>query len=172
MTSEISKNEEDFYKELNLAVGGIAVVTTPHLITTVLGSCVSVCLWDERTHAGAMNHYIMPAGDGTEMPHPRYGDFALLTITERMLSLGCRVHDMVAGIYGGAEIDSDLSSLSAGRRNVEVAFTFLQQAGISILDAKVGGSLGRWICFDTRTGHVKVRDLDPRSDEMRNFELI
>ncbi len=31
-------------------------------VTTILGSCVAVCLWDESHGIGGMNHYLLPDG--------------------------------------------------------------------------------------------------------------
>ena len=32
-------------------------------ITTVLGSCVSTCLWDPLERIGGMNHFMLPGDD-------------------------------------------------------------------------------------------------------------
>src|SRR4051812_50175375 len=29
-------------------------------VTTILGSCVSVCLWDQKLRIGGMNHFLLP----------------------------------------------------------------------------------------------------------------
>src|SRR5579864_7429161 len=39
-------------------------------VTTILGSCVAVCLWDSKLHTGGMNHFLLPVGrlgEGTSM---------------------------------------------------------------------------------------------------------
>jgi chemotaxis receptor (MCP) glutamine deamidase CheD len=36
------------------------VADTPAVITTILGSCVSVCLWSESV--AGINHFILPRG--------------------------------------------------------------------------------------------------------------
>jgi chemotaxis protein CheD len=40
---------------------------TPHdeVLTTVLGSCVSVCMRDPDTGVGGMNHFLLPGETGT-----------------------------------------------------------------------------------------------------------
>ena len=35
-----------------------------HMITTILGSCVSVCLWDQARQIGGMNHILLPDSQG------------------------------------------------------------------------------------------------------------
>ena len=42
---------------------GQLVASGDHVIvTTVLGSCVAVCLFDENAGVGGVNHFVLPAG--------------------------------------------------------------------------------------------------------------
>ena len=41
-----------------LQPGCIFVSKEPHFVSTVLGSCVSVCVWDPIAGFGGMNHHI------------------------------------------------------------------------------------------------------------------
>ena len=43
--------------------GQFIITSVPTLISTLLGSCVSVCLWNRVTKVGAMNHYLLPGTD-------------------------------------------------------------------------------------------------------------
>ena len=57
--------------------GFVFVSQRPTAILTILGSCVSVCLHDEKRCFGGMNHFLLPeplAGEST----PRYGRPAIL----------------------------------------------------------------------------------------------
>ena len=40
-------------------------------LSTVLGSCISVCLFDTVGAIGGMNHFLLPAGRGTDSGHIR-----------------------------------------------------------------------------------------------------
>jgi chemotaxis protein CheD len=43
-------------------------------VTTILGSCVAVCLWDSEGRVGGMNHFLLPEGGP---PSPRFGESAV-----------------------------------------------------------------------------------------------
>ena len=42
--------------------GQVFVTREPIVISTILGSCAAVCLWDRHKKAGGMNHYLLPDG--------------------------------------------------------------------------------------------------------------
>ena len=44
-----------------LKPGYILIASKPTVISTVLGSCVSVCLYDRKRGAGGMNHFQLPS---------------------------------------------------------------------------------------------------------------
>ncbi len=57
----------------------------PHIISTLLGSCVSVCLYHPQHRFGGMNHYMLPKSSSGERSG-KYGDYAnsvLLQFMER-----------------------------------------------------------------------------------------
>jgi chemotaxis protein CheD len=62
-------------------------------VTTVLGSCVAVCLWDPVARVGGMNHFLLPHGKG-----PRYGNEAMTHLVEEMTTRGAFVARMVAKV--------------------------------------------------------------------------
>ncbi len=129
-----------------------------HTIMTILGSCVSVCLWDRRGRAGGMNHYLLPRrGNGGELS-PRYGDVAIPTLVRRLVALGAAHEDLRAKIFGGAHVmpADHPSGKSLGAQNVEVAIEFLRAEGVQILSEDVGGKRGRKLAFNTLDGTALV----------------
>ena len=48
-----------------------------HMVTTVLGSCVAVCLYDKVMGIGGINHYMLPFWNGNELASPKYGNIAI-----------------------------------------------------------------------------------------------
>jgi chemotaxis protein CheD len=131
---------------------------SPRTIMTILGSCVSVCLWDRRGRAGGMNHYLLPRrGTGGELS-PRYGDVAIPTLVRRLVALGAAHEDLRAKIFGGADVATagDPSGKSLGTQNVEVAIELLEAEGVQILSEDVGGRRGRKLAFSTVDGTALV----------------
>ena len=57
--------------------GAIYISPEPTLITTILGSCVAICLYDPILQIGGMNHYMLPLWNGQGLASPRYGNIAI-----------------------------------------------------------------------------------------------
>ncbi len=137
-----------------VAAGGDA----PRTLTTVLGSCVSVCLWDRRGRGGGMTHYLLPRCAEGAARTARYGDVAIPTLISRLLGLGAARGDLRAKIFGGAHV---LATQAPGARtlggdNVLVAVEGLRAEGISVISEDVGGTRGRKLAFNTVDGTALV----------------
>ncbi len=127
----------------------------PAEVTTILGSCVAVCLWDRYLGIGGINHYMLPTWNGMELASPKYGNIAIERLTEKMLQLGCKKNNLVAKVFGGGEVITvTSSSMHIGERNIMVAEEMLQEQNIPIIGRSTGGKNGRKIIFNTHTGAV------------------
>jgi chemotaxis protein CheD len=127
----------------------------PAEVTTILGSCVAVCLWDRYLGIGGINHYMLPTWNGMELASPKYGNIAIERLTERMLQLGCKKNNLVAKVFGGGEVITVSSStMHIGERNIMVAEEMLSERNIPIIGRSTGGKNGRKIIFNTHTGEV------------------
>jgi chemotaxis protein CheD len=127
----------------------------PAEVTTILGSCVAVCLWDRYLGIGGINHYMLPTWNGMELASPKYGNIAIERLTEKMLQLGCKKNNLVAKVFGGGEVITvSASSMHIGERNIMVAEEMLQEQNIPIIGRSTGGKNGRKIIFNTHTGEV------------------
>ena len=131
----------------------------PMVVTTVLGSCVAVCLWDRVRARGAMNHYLLPQG-GAGDRSLRYGMASIDQLVEGMVALGCRTATLEAKIFGGATVLSfgDPHN-NVGTKNVAAAVERLKHHGIPIKAQRTGGTSGLWIQLSTNTGDVLTRSL-------------
>lgn len=137
-----------------LKPGYIFASEQPYLIHTVLGSCVSVCLWDVVRKAGGMNHYIYGRANHGNC-NARYGDVSILYLIHYLMrEMGCRRPNLRAHIIGGGynrELDSKI-----GDGNVAVAEELLAENGIEVATKDVGGETGRKVIFNNVTGEVLV----------------
>ena len=65
----------------SMSARGSTIVTPDPavMLTTVLGSCVAMCLRDPVRGVGGMNHFLLPdgAGSGTDVGRRRYGAYAM-----------------------------------------------------------------------------------------------
>jgi chemotaxis protein CheD len=84
---------------------GQLVVTKDKLeISTILGSCVSVCLFDPVRQIAGMNHFLLPVNDKINSEIEKYGDTSLEFMLGKMVIMGSDQKDIVAHIYGGGEV--------------------------------------------------------------------
>ncbi len=131
---------------------------TPHLVTTILGSCVAVCLYDPIIRVGGINHYMLPLWNGQGLASPKYGNIAIEKLLDKMISLGCNKNNLQAKIFGGGEvIETNITQFNIGVRNIKLAYEALDDLKIPIIGQSVGGKLGRKILFDTESFEIKQK---------------
>lgn len=145
-------------KTYYLFPGTLFAPREPYLVTTVLGSCVAVCLWDPLARLGGINHFQLPLWNGEELPTPKYGNIAIAQLIEKLLELGCGKARLVAKVFGGSSLWAVADCpRSVGERNIELAWHQLAEQGIPVVGSDVGGTAGRKIILDTNSGKVLMR---------------
>lgn len=133
------------------------VSESPVIVTTVLSTCVSVCLFDPVRKIGGINHYMLPLWNGDGLASPKFGNIANERLIQKMLALGCRKSNLQAKVFGGkSEGPGNVSLFRIGERNVEIAFAQLKEENIPIVSYSLKGNCGRQLQFHTDTGDVYV----------------
>jgi chemotaxis protein CheD len=135
---------------------GELIVTREALkLSTILGSCVSVCLFDPIRRIAGMNHFLLPLNKQNDPNQLKYGDTSLKYMFSQMLVLGADVDSIIARVYGGSStFDNARHSFNIGLQNIEIAMDFLLQKKIPIKGTETGGKIGRKIVFDTSAGVI------------------
>jgi chemotaxis protein CheD len=147
---------------VHLHAGQIFASPQPCTISTVLGSCVAVCIVDPVRGSGGANHYLLPMHVVGGNASPRFGNVAIEELITKMLLLGSRKYDLHAKVFGGASTlprAGRPETESLGWQNVEVARRVLATHGIQIVAEDVGGARGRKLLFRTDEGHAWIRKL-------------
>jgi chemotaxis protein CheD len=138
-------------------------------ISTVLGSCVSTCLWDPITCIGGMNHFMLPGGpaapDSPWAVSARFGVYAMEVLINDMLHLGADRRRLVAKVFGGARVLQGFGTLDVGAKNSEFVVEFLDEEGIQILAQDLLGVSPRKLHFFPATGKVHVKKLHLQPDD-------
>jgi len=143
------------YSTYYLFPSTLYVTKEPCLVTTILGSCVAVCLWDQELKYGGINHYMLPLWNGKGLASPKYGNIAIQKLFDRMIEMGCNKKNIKAKLFGGADILQTSSyQFNIGTRNIEIAYEYLKDLNLFVAGASVGGLYGRKILFDTYKGIV------------------
>jgi chemotaxis protein CheD len=145
--------------QVYLHAGQLFTSATPTAITTVLGSCVAVCLFDPAARIGGMNHFLLPHHVERERS-PRFGTVAVPQLVEAVLRAGASPGNLKAKVFGGASvIGAFRTSRNLGEENAILALRLLEDARIPVLDSDVGGTKGRKLIFHADDGSAWVRQL-------------
>lgn len=151
-----------------LVAGSLFAHEERHIVTTVLGSCVSVCLWDCTRNRGGINHYMLPFWNGEGLASPKYGNIAIAKLLERMLELGSERRSLRAKVFGGGVVLNVTNPfMNIGERNIQLAEDMLRSESIPIISADTGGKVGRKLMFNTETGTVLLKKLTKQIDDIR-----
>jgi chemotaxis protein CheD len=140
--------------------GQVFVTADPICISTILGSCAAVCLWDRNKRAGGLNHYLLPEGPDDGPNRLRYGTIANPELLRQTLALGCEIRNLQAKIFGGATAFGTDPSRSLGARNVQLAEEFLRSEGIPIVEKDVSGKRGRRLVFQVSDGVTLIKNFE------------
>lgn len=146
-------------------------------LTTLLGSCIATCMYDEISGVGGMNHFLLPFGSADSPYTERYGLYAMEILINGLLKRGARRSRITAKVFGGSQMGELLSGI--GDRNSAFAFEFLELEKIPCVARSTGGTSARRIKFHPTTGRVEqlfVRDLvadapqyPPQGDDVMFF---
>jgi len=158
-------------KEMTIHIGGIFASREPAVVRTVLGSCVSACLFDPLTSVGGINHFMLPEGDNESGTPTRYGINAMEVLINEVMKLGGERRRLRAKVFGGGHV---LNIQSVGpavpERNAVFVKEFLATEKIPILSQRLGGVNPLQIHFFTHTSKVLLRILGGRDEEIAGEE--
>ena len=147
-------------KRIILNIGDIVVSEKPAAIETVLGSCVSVCLWDGELGVGGMNHFMLPnVMDGIK--NSLYcGSESIENLVSGFIKAGIDVDKLRAKIFGGGKVIKGFGDhLDIGKDNVRIAKEILSGYGIPIVREFTHPDYGIKVVFYSATGKAFVKQL-------------
>ena len=144
-----------------LLPGQLRVAVAPVRFSTILGSCVTLCLWDARRKTGGMNHVMLPDGPADAANRYRYANFANEALLDQMIAAGSTLSDISARVYGGAAIHAQdgKDTFGLGAKNAGAVLDFLRRNGIPVAVQETGGCQSRKILFDLENGLTTVERL-------------
>ena len=138
--------------------GGWAV-ESERPISTLLGSCVAVCLYDPELRLAGMNHFLLPDGKRRGINRDDvvlHGDYAMEVLRNAMFARGASGDRLVAKAFGGGNV-VDAIHMAIGTRNAAFARQWLRREGIPLLADDLGGTWSRKVVLDPLTGDVFCR---------------
>jgi chemotaxis protein CheD len=155
-THQTGKDFERIARNIN--PGGWAI-ETERPISTLLGSCVSVCLFDPALKLGGMNHFLLPSrtsGANTDIDIIMNGDYSMEVLVNGLLNKGAKKTRLVAKAFGGGTIVSSIR-MAIGERNAAFAHEWLDREGIPLIASDFNGPWSRKIVFVPQSGDAFCR---------------
>lgn len=125
------------------------------VITTLLGSCVSACLWDPNRGIGGMNHVLFTDDHSNAADLFGHGVNGMELLINGLQRRGADRRGLRAKVFGGAVMIDGLSS--AGLRNGEFILDYLAREGIVHVGGDLGGQRARRLEFWPATGRARVK---------------
>ncbi len=158
--------ERDFGRNaVKIMPGEFFVDKEDIVISTVLGSCVSACIWDRTARVGGMNHFMLPGGqDGGSSndltaASGRYGVFAMEQLINELIKHGARKANLEAKVFGGGAVLRKFSTLNVGERNAAFVLDFLKTEGIRVISQDLMDIYPRRVAFFPASGRALCKKL-------------
>lgn len=144
-------------RHVYLQPGELFVDNQPALVQTILGSCVSVTLFDPQGGFGGICHALLPTGKPEEAE--RHVDGAVRLLLNQMMRFGARHQLLQAKLFGGSRVLGVPPSqrLTVGEQNVAYAKELLQSLNLRLIADDTGGLRGRMLFFNSGSGEVFIR---------------
>ncbi len=146
------------------------------MISTVLGSCVSIALFDTTAKVCGLNHFMLAKDtsmeNGSDILMGKFGEYAIDLLIEDLEKKGGRLDRFSAKVFGGSNVFNLPQNTGAqvGEVNSKFALSYLQQKNIPIICSNVGGVLPRKIFLDPVTNKVFLKFIN--NNRINNSGLI
>ena len=149
--------------------GEFYVSRQEELVTTVLGSCISACIHDQRRGIGGMNHFMLPEPLGerdswsaTAGRAARYGSDAMEQLINAILGAGSQRADLQVKVFGGGRVLAQLTDI--GQRNIDFVQRYIATEKLNLCASDLGDVYPRQLQFFPCSGRVRVRLLRRHDD--------
>jgi chemotaxis protein CheD len=153
-----------------LKPGELYLGKQPTVVTTVLGSCVSLIFFHPPLRLGAICHALLPTNKNQENSF-RFVDSAFDWMLKQFQSRDIPLTQIQVKLFGGADVlecyEGICRAVTIGQQNIRRALEMVNASGLRVQVSDLGGSWGRKLFFFTHTGEVllkrvgKVCWLDP-----------
>ncbi|MRR05793.1 MAG: chemotaxis protein CheD [Deltaproteobacteria bacterium] len=148
-----------------LKPGEFHFAVRPTIVSTVLGSCVSVTMHNPERTMGAICHAVLPDELNPGEPY-RYVDSAIAAMLRLFDRYRINRRDIQVKLFGGSDIlphgENGYRYMTVGQQNILRANQIIEQEQLHIIASDVGGTRGRKLLFHTHTGEIYLQRLRDR----------
>jgi chemotaxis protein CheD len=140
-----------------VGMGQIMTARDGGSLTSVLGSCIAVCVYHPRLHVGAMAHVVLPDSQGHAAGSAgKFADTAAPEILQQLAKLSDARAGYVAKLAGGASMFGASGPLQIGAANAIAVKEALAKVNIRVLGEHLGGTQGRRVEFNPSDGSLSI----------------
>lgn len=166
MTDAVNQYDRDGiqFVSVYLKPGEMCVSAVPALVTTILGSCVAVTMYQPELGVSAICHAVQSScpKQSTEcledcIDKYRYVSCVIPEMLGHMEAVGAEREAIEVKLFGGAAMLSMSAKQTIGRQNIATALSVIKRCRLDLTAHQVGGRRGRKIIFNTYTGEVTLK---------------
>jgi len=160
---------KDNIKHVSIQPGEYYASGDEVIISTILGSCVSACMYDDIDRIVGMNHFLLSNKRYSRDTQfylteaGRYGINAMELLINEMLKLGARRENLRAKAFGGSSLFRQKNGADnffcVGEVNCRFILDFLKNERIPLVASNLGGDRGRVIRFSSIDFSVLMRTI-------------
>lgn len=145
-------------KTIRVPIAGYGIGTENDTLYTVLGSCVAVMFYDKIQKIGGMIHIMLGHAKRDIYNPTKYADTGIPFIISQMINKGANPYSLagVKVVGGSMMFPVHPAGNSVSTENVRIVREELHKRGIKIIKSDFGGTCGRSVIFDIKTGRVTV----------------
>lgn len=146
------------------------------VISTLLGSCISVALYDSELLLGGINHFMLPfprpAQEESVSTSAKYGVNAMEILINDILKIGGQKKKLKAKVFGGSAVLDyhKEATYNIPKMNIAFAFEFLDTERIPVEAYSVGGTRPRKIFFFPHDARILMKYSNSASPELAKRE--
>lgn len=150
--------------------GEFFVSSSPMIVYTVLGSCISACIRDPIVGVGGMNHFMLPTpkdgGNDSWGESTRYGSYAMESLINEILKRGGLKSRLEIKLFGAGKIYE--GSIDVGANNAEWVTEYLKCEGLTAVKTDLGDVLPRKVYYFTDSGRVLMKKIE----QLKNKTIV
>jgi chemotaxis protein CheD len=131
------------------------------IITSALGSCIGVTLYDPVAKVGGMLHFMLPestvSADKAAANPAMFGDLGLPILFDKVLAAGAKRERLIVCAAGGTEVLADDGHFRIGSRNRTLLRKILWKLNILLAADDTGGQHSRTLTLRLADGTISIR---------------
>lgn len=126
------------------------------VLSTVLGSCIAVCIRDPQIGFGGMNHFLLPfaASPSRNGFSLRYGTYSIERLINAIVTHGGVKERLEVKVFGGGNVLKGMAQI--GSRNAEFVDDYMKREGLTVAARHLGGDFARRIRYYPTSGRVMM----------------